>query len=95
MSKVYHVANPDVPGTIFPMPGTYPTTGPRYILVRFDDLVEFSGNPERGKKFVWFCNSNLLFNSPEEARAAHNPNHNPHEVVLERPRSHTLNHVYF
>ena len=63
----YHVANPDVPGKVLDIRGA------RWVSIKFDEPVGFSGNPHRGKQEYWDCSADLLFTSAEEARANHDP----------------------
>ena len=65
---VYHVANPDVAGTI-----VGPPEDDNYVKVVFQFPVGFSANVAAGLRTHWLCNLDLLHPSPEAARAAHNP----------------------
>ena len=66
---VYHVANPNIRGEILNKRGEH------HCEVLFDEKVSFSGNTMRPPSKLWVCSLNLLFSSPEEALANHDPNH--------------------
>lgn len=63
----YHVAHPNIPCKVLTILDS------RWANVRFDEPVEFSGNPYRSKTRNWSCSANLLFESSDEARANHDP----------------------
>lgn len=69
---VYHVANPEVPGKLV---GSSLSANDGYVYadVKFEKEVGFSKNLPGGKRKYWRCNLILLFSSPEEAAAAHDP----------------------
>ena len=69
-AKVYHVANPTVPGTVM---GHYPNAAPQTAHVLFFQPVGFSGNRAAGKRMDWFCNPDLLYSTSEEAQRNHKP----------------------
>lgn len=66
---VYHVANPDVKGTVCQ------SLSGEHCEVWFEIPVGFSGNPQSGKRSLWVCSKKLLFPTPELARLNHNPNY--------------------
>lgn len=71
---VYHVANPDVKGTIAGLvAGPSYIPGSAWVPVEFETEVGFSGNRMGGKRTHWLCSSHLLFKTSEQARANHNP----------------------
>jgi len=62
--KVYHVANPDIPGRV-----VSGQSFKGYVDVIFDSPVSFSANPSWGPSCNWSCNSVLLYSTSKEAWA--------------------------
>ena len=64
---VYHVENPDVPGTVIDYEeGKHP--GFPNVPVRFSIPVGFRCNSERGSDFLWMCSEKLLHRSSSLAK---------------------------
>lgn len=83
------MAHPDIPAEILEdetkgVRDGYRSLYEDYISVRFSKPVGFSlGRP--GLHHHWDCNINILFNSPAEARAGHDPNwmhKSPYKEIL-------------
>jgi len=67
---VHHVAHPDVRGVITSKEAKELAEDYWVVLVHFEKAVTFRGI--RGR--LWECNVKILFDSPGEARAGHDPN---------------------
>lgn len=70
---VYHVAHPNVKGVVVAESKHKLFSKDSWVPVKFSEPVTFSGYPGRKLSLNWECSSNLLFSSPEEARANRNP----------------------
>lgn len=64
----FHVEHPSIPCVILDS-----KTYEEHAVVEFNCLVGFAGNKWAGMKRIWVCSKNLLFKSPKEAAAAHDP----------------------
>lgn len=58
----YHVAHPKIAATVVSPRGDK-------FLLRFEEPVRFSGNPQAGLRVEWVCDPKLLFESTHEAFA--------------------------
>ena len=68
----FHVAHPTVRCKVLKidMDSRYNQSA----FVTFEKEVKFEGNAMRPEGKEWYCNPKLLFTSPEEALANHDPN---------------------